>query len=139
MKLQTLTPERFKDFGTMLILDENDENPVFQIPVKVADAPWRIALLKILPKEIVRLERHSNSRESFEPMNGWTVLFVARPDTPDEISAFVLDCPICLYENVWHGVITLTDSSMCKLTENLDVPMEFHELPSALTAACVFQ
>lgn len=138
MKLQRLSNQNFALFGTILRLDPAGENPVFQIPVKVADAPWRIALLRILPHEISRLERHPDSRESFEPMSGWTILFTAPADAPDEISAFVLDCPVCLYANIWHGVISLTESSLCKLTENLEVGMEFHDLKGVLGAEAFY-
>jgi len=137
MKLKTISSDSFAPFGTVLRLDPEGENPVFQIPVKVADAPWRIALLKILPHEIDRLERHPDSRESFEPVSGFTVLFTAPEDKPEDITAFVLDCPVCLYEGIWHGVVSLTESSLCKLTENLEVGMEFHSLRSRLTVEAV--
>ena len=70
MKLETITAANFAPFGTVLELDPAGENPVFQIPVRVSDAPWRLALLKILPREITQLERHCTSRESFEPLSG---------------------------------------------------------------------
>ena len=75
MRLETIDCKNFAPYGTVLELTESSENPVFQIPVEVPDSPWRIAILKILPRELEQIECHPDSRESFEPVNGWTVLF----------------------------------------------------------------
>ena len=39
------------------------------------------------------------------------------------LHAFVLDRPVCLYSGIWHGVVTLTQEYICKITENLKVPL----------------
>ena len=39
-----------------------------------------------------------------------------RPDI-----TFLLDCPVILKKNIWHGIITLSRESEIKLTENANV------------------
>lgn len=137
MKLAHIDRGSFAPYGTVLELTAEAENPVFQIPVEVSDAPWRIALLKILPRTLERLERHPDSRESFEPLSGWAVLFVADKPEPSSLRAFLLDRPVCLYPGVWHGVVTLTPESLCKITENLRVGMEYASLPQPVGVEAV--
>lgn len=138
MKLEQINNETFSSFGTILALDAAGENPVFQIPVRVTNAPWRIAILKVLPQTITRLEAHPNSRESFEPVSGWAVLFAALPETPEKLHAFLLDRPVCLFEGIWHGILTLTGESVCKITENLEVEMRYLALEKELGVQAVF-
>ena len=137
MNLETIGRDRFAPYGTVLELVPEAENPVFQIPVEVPDAPWRIAVLKVLPRALDRVECHPDSRESFEPVSGWTVLFAGSEPRPEALHAFVLDRPVCLYKGVWHGVVTLTPESVCKLTENLEVSIVYAALPRPLSVGVV--
>lgn len=68
------------------------------------------------------------SLESFEPLQGITVLIVAAHDTPEEYEAFILDKPVCLYKGIWHQVLSLTDEAQVKIAENLEVVSEFFDL-----------
>lgn len=133
MHFEHLDSSTFSPFGTLLALDINGENPVFQIPVETESSGWRIAILKVLPKTLDQLEAHPNSKESFEPMSGWAVLVVATRENPQDIHGFLLDRPVCLHPGIWHGIITLTESSLCKITENLHVDMEYLPLGYTLT------
>jgi len=56
-------------------------------------------------------------------VNGWTVLFAGSAPDVSALHAFVLDRPVCLYSGIWHGVVTLTQESICKITENLKVSL----------------
>lgn len=76
-------------------------------------------------------------RDRFEHVSGWTVLFAGSEPRPEALHAFVLDRPVCLYKGVWHGVVTLTPESVCKLTENLEVSLVYAALPRPLSVGVV--
>ena len=132
INLEWINKDSFAPYGTVIELDENGENPIWQIPVIESNDPWRIALLKVLPTTLDKLEAHPYSRERFEPMSGWSVLFTALPETPHNIKAFLLDRPVCLFKGIWHGIITLTPESVCKITENAEVECDYLNLGFSL-------
>ena len=82
---------------------------------------WRIAYLIVRDKTIKRLESHPHSFESFEPIRGKSLLFVAKAQDTASIECFSLDLPIILKKGIWHGVVTTTDECEIKLTENAKV------------------
>lgn len=138
MELERIDNSVFSPFGTVLELKRDPEDPNFQIQLREPDAPWRIALLRVVPHRIEKIERHENSRESFEPTSGWSVLFVSISGDPSDIHAFLLDRPVCLFRGVWHGIIALTEEAVCKITENLEVSLEYKALPAPLGAKATF-
>lgn len=82
---------------------------------------WRIAYLVLRDKRIHRLGQHPNSHESFEPVKGKALMFVAKRKDEEAIECFLLDRPIILYKGIWHNVITLGTECEIKITENADV------------------
>lgn len=129
-QLESVTSEAFAPFGTVL------EFPVkcredFVIVDTEEKGGWRVAVFRYQNKEIRRIENHPFSKESFEPLEGITVLLVAGHDTPDEYRAFVLDKPICLKKGIWHQVLTLTPEASVKITENREVESVFYEYDTA--------
>lgn len=102
---------------------------VLNEPKKVG---WRIAYLALRDKSIDRLEQHPGSFESFEPIKGRTILFVAKSKNPARIAAFLLDKPIILNKGIWHGVVTLGIESEIKITENNQVSCIFWQIPAKL-------
>ena len=113
-RLESITAENFKAYGTVLEFPEN-YGDTFYIVDTETDQPWRV------------VENHPTSKESFEPLKGITVLLVAEHENPEDYRAFVLDKPVCLKKGIWHQVLALTPEAQVKITENLEVPSEFYE------------
>ena len=126
--IRTITRESFAPYGSLLAFSPEPENDLFEIVVREQKEPWRIAMLRVVRRAAERLERHPGSMETFEPVSGVSVLLVADPATPDNWEAFLLDQPVCVGKGVWHEIITLSEESLCKLTENLDVECVYHPL-----------
>jgi hypothetical protein len=53
---------------------------------------------------------------------------LAEHESPENIRAFLLDKPVCLFEGVWHDVLALSSAAKVKITENLEVRSEYHNL-----------
>lgn len=67
--------------------------------------------------------------ETFEPMSGVAILFVAEKNDRNSIKAFLLDKPVCLNKGIWHGIITLSQQAFVKVTENNTVDRLNYDLP----------
>ena len=93
---------------------------------------WRIAYLIVRDKTIKRLESHPFSFESFEPVRGRSLIFVAKKKDARTIESFTLDRPIILKKNIWHGVVTLSNECEIKLTENAKVKCVYWPLSGRL-------
>lgn len=65
-------------------------------------------------------------------MSGCSLLIVAEHNSPDEFEVFLLDQPVCLNERVWHQVISLSEKTVVKNTENLEVSCVYHELSKSI-------
>ncbi len=134
LELKSITGKSFQDYGYVI---ERTEDTNFQIIASDSENPWRLALYRFTNKEAAELESHTYSMESFEPFEGVSVIVVAKPETPDEYEAFLLDRPVVLYKATWHQVITLGEETTVKITENYDVPTEKHQLKNALKVRLV--
>ncbi|MBX6770418.1 MAG: ureidoglycolate lyase [Chloroflexi bacterium] len=139
LPLRTIDPESFAPYGDILALDRPDPERLergqseFRIITRSEDPTgWRLAILVVRNREISRLEHHPTTLESFEPVSGLAVLFVAPPENPEAVEAFVLDQPVCLRKGVWHDVLALTREATIKIAENLHVTSEYHPLPAPL-------
>jgi len=125
-----ITAKNFQPFGRVIEFPvkglKNKKHNLFCI-VLTESRPrgWRIAYLVVRDKTIHQLERHSDTYESFEPVSGKTVLYLARPKSPSKVESFILDKPVILDKGVWHGVITLGRESEIKITENARVKSDF--------------
>jgi ureidoglycolate hydrolase len=136
--LRNLTAESFKPYGDIIQFDENEQKR-FQVVIDEPDAKgWRIAVSFLQRGKIVKLGLHPNTRESFEPIKGISVLLAALEDTPQKLEAFLLDQPICIHKNVWHVTAALSAEAYLKITENayvesreyhLETPLEIGILP----------
>ena len=126
-KIQTLTPDAFGKYGTILRFTEKMSDG-WEILVTGNAPGWRIALLEFSRKSTHILEYHPESKESFEPMSGVSLLIAAEHDTPEQYEVFLLDQPVCLEAGVWHQVISLSEKTLVKITENLDVACVYYEL-----------
>ena len=131
IQLENISTENFAPFGDILEFPR-DVKTDFHIIVHEEKSPWRIALLRFDRHSVERMENHPDSMESFEPLEGYTVLLVAEHETPENIRAFILDKPVCLYKGVWHDVLALTSDAKVKITENLEVRSEYHNLERSI-------
>lgn len=129
--LQFVTKEAFAPYGVVLAFAEGSHHP-FEVLVEEKSQPWRLALYRYSNRSIARMECHTGSMESFEPLEGATVLLVAAHDTPEKQAAFYLDKPVCLHAGTWHQTLALTPEASVKITENLQVGADFYDLEQPL-------
>ncbi len=127
LPIKNPTRENFKKYGTLIDFTEDQGGPDFQIVIRHEEDPWRIAVLRVKERGFTELERHPRSYETFEPMEGMTLLLLSLGTDPAEYEVFLLDRPVCLNKGVWHGIVTLTEEAKVKITENLMVETEFHK------------
>lgn len=130
--IKTITQESFKEYGTIIDFPEDFTEP-FYIAETEKDAPWRLAVYRYKNKTIKRLECHPTSKESFEPLKGTSIILLSHHERPEEYEAFLLDRPVCLKKGVWHEVLALSEEAQVKITENLEVETNFHELSEEVT------
>lgn len=124
-QLEYVTREAFQPFGSVIEFPEEVEDNFFIVDSEEKE-PWRVAVFRYANRDVQRFECHPYSKESFEPLKGLTVLFVAEHDTPQDYHAFILDKPVCLKKGIWHQTLSLTDEAEVKITENLEVSSEFY-------------
>ena len=138
--LETITPESFAPFGT--VIDWGPELEASGRPFHIlmrSEEPtgWRLAILKVASRSVGRLENHPDTEELFAPVGGASVILVASAGDWDEngVHAFLLDRPVSLGRGVWHGNLTLSEQSTILIAENLDVTGVYAELEKPITAA----
>lgn len=129
--LQAVQREKFLPYGEVLEFPEESKETFCIITTEEKEL-WRLAVFRYTNKEINRMECHPTSRESFEPLQGITVLVVATHENPEEYEAFILDKPVCLRKGIWHQVLALTEEAQVKIVENLEVQSEFYDLKKAI-------
>lgn len=135
--IKTLTEQSFKQYGELISFNEQQPEAFQVILGEAAAAGWRIAIKKTVAKELVDLGRHPDSRESFEPLQGVTLLGVAPAGNPEAVEVFLLDQPVCLFKNIWHNTICLSACSYLKITENYNVASETYQMKQQLTIGVV--
>lgn len=126
--IKHLKAKAFEPYGTIIEFTEQMSDG-WEILIRAENTGWRIALLEIERKVTHIFEHHPTSKETFEPVSGVTLLIVATNDMPQDYEVFLLDKPICLNEGVWHQVISLSEKSLVKITENLEVSCVYYEVP----------
>lgn len=131
--IKNITKESFQRYGTVIEFSENPEDPRFEVVVKESNHPWRLAVLRVVEREFDRLECHTMSLESFEPVSGTGILIVAEHAQPHQFEAFLLDKPVCLHKGIWHQMITLSSETIVKIAENLEVSSQFHRFEHSYT------
>ena len=127
-KIKNITKESFEKYGYVISYDAN-KTERFQILLSEKNSVgWRMAVSKIIGKSISKISKHPDSMESFEPLDGVTLICVALPESPEEYEVFLLDKPVCLNQNIYHATLCLSDYSIVKITENLNVGTEEYKL-----------
>lgn len=135
-RIQKITSRNFRRYGCLIEYpNKHKKGKVKNLWRIIATEPkgfgWRIAYLVVRDKRIRRLEQHPHSLESFEPVKGKSLLYVALQPKADAIECFSLDRPVILNKKVWHGIVTVSPETEIKLTENAEVecvywPLGFH-------------
>jgi len=123
-RIFSIKPSCFKPYGRIIDYPRKaagGRRNLFRIIVRQRHTGWRIAYLVVRDKVIDRLEQHPGSLESFEPVKGRALLFVARRRRASDIRCFLLDKPVILNKGLWHGVVALGDEADIKITENASV------------------
>jgi ureidoglycolate hydrolase len=128
-----LTAKNFKLFGRIIHhptkITQSKTKNLFRVVLRERGrVGWRIAYLIVRDKAIDRLEQHPDTFESFEPVKGKTLLYLAKDKNSQKIKCFCLDKPVILNKGIWHGVITLDGESEIKITENAGVKSRYWRL-----------
>lgn len=121
--IQRITPRSFKAYGSIidhpLKDDYRGKKNLFRIVLcEKKRCGWRIAYLVVRDKEIACLEQHPGTFESFEPVQGRSLLYLATSRDPLKITCFYLDKPVILKKNIWHGLVVVGQKAEIKITEN---------------------
>lgn len=133
-----ITPASFRPYGKVIGYPGKGQKGTRRnlwriILTEHAQTGWRIAYLVVRDKRIRRLEAHPGTYESFEPVRGRSLLFVTK-HKEGPVRCFLLDQPIILNKNIWHGVVTITPETEIKITENAKVACRYWPLKSPLPA-----
>ncbi|MBZ0166678.1 MAG: ureidoglycolate lyase [Candidatus Omnitrophica bacterium] len=123
---QTITRQNFRRYGTLIGYPGKEKKGAARNLWRVVHrAPnsngWRVAYLILRDKSIGRLECHPTSDETFEPVRGRALIFVAAGRQLADIACFRLDTPVIVHKGIWHGLITETAEAEIKITENLNI------------------
>ncbi len=137
LQIKTISKSNFKKYGA--ILEHTKKKSGYEPLVKIKSNGWIWAILTIKKKYIDFIECHTNSRESFEPVFGTTIIVLAQPKTPEKLEAFLLDKPVLLNERVWHNVLCLSETSQVKITENAGVKGKRIGFKKRLSPALTFK
>jgi len=134
--IQNITPESFAKYGVILDFSPSFDG-AFEILVREAEQPWRMAVYRPANRTCDCLENHPTSMESFEPVRGTSLLIVAAHDTPNDFEIFLLDTPVCLHKGIWHNAVALSDGVLIRVNENLEVSSDFHNLHAPVGIRCI--
>ncbi|MDD4955140.1 MAG: hypothetical protein PHP17_03780 [Candidatus Omnitrophica bacterium] len=137
--IKTITAKNFASFGRLihhpLRHKKSKTRNLFCIVCKEREnVGWRIAYLIVRDKTINKLEQHPKTFESFEPVAGKTLLYVAKAKSPKRIHCFNLDKPVVLHKGIWHGVVATGKESEVKITENAKVNCIYWKLGFSLNS-----
>lgn len=137
--LSTLNAEAFAPFGVILENLEpkaeaiaSNRNEFRVIDKSVNKDGWRLAIFIVRERVLTSIQQHPDTRESFEPVSGMSVIVVAPANQQEKLTAFVLDKPVVLAEGTWHAMLALSKEAIVKIAENnelssvnvtLDTPM----------------
>ena len=94
---------------------------------------WRAAYLILRDKTIGRLECHPKSDETFVPVKGQALMFVAREKDLGKIECFRLTRPIILNKGIWHALVSLTAETEIMIFENNRVSSRYWDLGSRVS------
>jgi len=147
-----ITPQSFKAYGKVICYpgqeNKGKKRNLWRIVhEEKAKVGWRVAYLVLRDKTVGRFECHPFSDETFEPVKGKALLFVARTKDIARVQCFLLNRPVVLRKGIWHGVVSLGQETEIKITENKKVicrywPLGFRahslkDFQKSLTFSCL--
>jgi ureidoglycolate hydrolase len=127
LEIKILIPKNFEKFGRILIPTEEEnkgrENKAenYLVLEKAISKGWMMAYYSVSKRFTDIMENHPNTKETFEPISGASILTVANGTTPESVEAFLLDKPVVLNEGVWHDVLALSVNATMRINENTEV------------------
>jgi len=130
LRPKPITRAHFKPYGWLIDYARTSlpkSKNLFRIVIRERKKGWRIAYLVVRDRKINRLEQHPDSLESFEPIAGRGLLYVATKKN-SVIKCFLLDKPVILKKGIWHGVVTLSREFDVKIVENATVKCAYWPL-----------
>lgn len=134
LEIKVLTAENFEKYGRILIPTQEESRrgknqSVFYIVLERAQSKgWVMAYYTVSKRFTDAIENHPNTKETFEPLSGVSILIVAVNNSPENPEAFLLDKPVVLNEGVWHDVLALSESATMRINENTEVQTVYHKL-----------
>lgn len=128
--IKTITARNFRKYGKLITYPNKSMKGTTRNLWRIVDEEparvgWRIAYLILRDKSIGRMERHTTSKETFEPIQRTCLFFVSTDKDLSHIECFELNRPIILNRGVWHGLITLGDECEIKITENAKITCQY--------------
>lgn len=124
--VKKITPETFAKYGGVLGQGEEIGFEVFFDEAEKVG--WRLAVSTFTNTTVKKLARHPNTVESFSPLQGVSLICVSDSEVPEEVETFLLDRPIYIQKNIWHGTLTLSERSVLSICENSYVESEEYDL-----------
>ena len=137
IKVRKLSARAMKPYGKIIdksFVKDDGYGDKFGVLLKEASRGWRIGYLVLRKKAIVRLEKHPDSLETFEPITGKAVIALASNKTPDKMELFFLDKPVVVKKGVWHDLFALSGECEIKIFENIRVKVDYHYLKNIILA-----
>jgi len=131
VRVKKLTGKSIKPYGRIIdgsCVNDDGRGNSFGILLKEPSKGWRIGYLILRDKFIKRLERHTDSPETFEPVKGKAVIALARAASPEAAELFFLDKPVVVNKGVWHDVLAVSKVCEIKIFENIEVKTERYSL-----------
>jgi len=140
LEIKKINAENFRNFGRVIEYPKKDlvkkqKNLFRKVLIESKKVGWRIAYLVVRDRVIDRLERHRGTFESFEPVRGKSLIYLASSKSKQAIHCFYLDRPVILKKGTWHGVVALGREAEIKITENARVKSQYWRLGFRLNSA----
>jgi ureidoglycolate hydrolase len=136
MKVLQLNRRSIKPYGYIIDASRVKYKPGdngFGVLFREHSSGWRIAYLVVRNKKITRLERHTNTSETFEPITGKAIIALSSGANPERYKVFILDKPIILKKGIWHNVASITKNCEIKICEGIKVCEDHHNLRSPIS------
>jgi ureidoglycolate hydrolase len=141
IEIKPLIPENFTKYGRILFPTEEESRTVqdptaaYVILEKAVSKGWLMSHYTVSKRFTDMMENHPNTKETFEPLCGASVIVLAaQGPAPDNPEAFLLDKPVVLYEGVWHDVMALSEKATMRINENTKVQSVRQKLPYTIKA-----
>ena len=134
LPLLNLTRDAFSKYGRILEPTAEEAKNPFIVLEKVVSNGWQMAYSTVTKRSCDEMRRHTNTKETFEPLQGTVALVVALPDKPEEAEVFLLDRPVVINEGVWHNNIAISETAHLRINENIKVVSESHRLSFTIKA-----